>query len=59
MTNAALMQMCAGPDVAGFLEGPLSGRKKALATEGWPAPLLAHARVDGVRRNPHGPGGTK
>ena len=34
MTNPALMQMCAGPDVTGFLEGPLRGRKKPLATKG-------------------------
>ena len=28
------MQMRAGPEVTGFLEGPLRGRKKALATKG-------------------------
>ena len=33
------------------LEGPLPGRKKALATKGRPAPLLNHCRVDDMRRN--------
>ena len=38
------------------LRGPSARREKGAATAGSPAPLLAHSRVIGMRRNPQLPG---